>query len=282
MTQDFHLPVPGALEEQDGSSFARLVELMRRLLGPGGCPWDREQDFKSLRRYVLEEACEVIDAIDGGDAAHLQEELGDLALQVVFLSELARREAQFGPDDVVHGICEKLVRRHPHVFGEAEVSSSEGVTRAWEAIKAKEKGPRDLFGGIPRAYPALMRAQKLSDKAAQVGFDWPDVASSRRKVAEEVAELDEAIAHGDREKIADELGDVFFTLVNLARQLGIDAEVALRATGDKFTRRFNYVEQRILAQHGDWPLDAQGKPTKGHSLQELDAFWDEAKRELES
>jgi MazG family protein len=277
--RSFELPVVGALAEQQGQTFPRLVALMQRLLAPDGCPWDREQSFQSLRRYVLEEACEVIDAIDGGDPGDLQEELGDLSLQVVFLAELARRAGQFGPDDVVRGICEKLVRRHPHVFGEAEVNGAEGVARQWEEIKDREKGPRGVLAGVPRALPPLDRARKVSERVSRVGFDWPDAAGSRAKVQEELTELDRAIASGDRREIEAELGDVLFALVNLARQHGVDASGALSGTCDRFARRFDHVEARVQERHGGWPRDAEGKPTRGIALEQLDNYWNEAKQQ---
>lgn len=281
-SRTFDLPVPAELPCQRGETFPRLVELMQRLLAADGCPWDREQSFASLRRYVLEEACEVIDAIDGGEAEPLKEELGDLTLQVVFLSELARRTHGFGPDDVIHGICEKLVRRHPHVFGESRVEGSEGVARQWEQIKDQEKGPRALLAGVPRALPPLARAEQLSERVSRVGFDWPDAAGSRAKVAEELAELDAATAAGERERMQAELGDVLFALVNLARQHGLDAGAALAGTCDRFAQRFAHVEQRVQSEHGGWPRDAQGKPTRGIELERLDAYWNEAKRAAES
>jgi tetrapyrrole methylase family protein/MazG family protein/ATP diphosphatase len=278
----FNLPVVPELPRQRGETFPRLVELMQRLLAPDGCPWDREQSFASLRRYVLEEACEVIDAIDGGEAKALKEELGDLTLQVVFLSELARSGHGFGPDDVIHGICEKLVRRHPHVFADSEVEGAEGVARQWEEIKDREKGPRALLDGVPRALPPLARAQQLSERVSRVGFDWPDAAGSRAKVSEELAELDVATDSGERERMQAELGDVLFALVNLARQHGLDAGAALAGTCDRFVQRFAHVEQRVQSEHGGWPRDAQGKPTRGIGLAELDAYWNEAKRAAEA
>ena len=278
MSRSFPIPEPLPLAEQHGQTYPSLVALMQRLLGEGGCPWDREQDMKSLRRYVLEEACEVIDAIDEGDPVHLQEELGDLALQVVFLGELGRRDAGFGPDDVVRGIVEKLVRRHPHVFGEVAVSGSAEVLKNWEAIKAEEHEDRGVLDGVPHSLPALYRAQRMSEKVSRVGFDWPDGRGSRDKVSEELAEVDEAIAGGDKQRIEEELGDLLFSLVNLARHHGVDAELALRGTSDRFARRFSHVEQRVKEQHGGWPRGGDGKPTAGLSLEELDGYWDEAKR----
>jgi tetrapyrrole methylase family protein/MazG family protein/ATP diphosphatase len=266
------------LSEQRGQSYPSLVAIMQRLLGEGGCPWDREQSMESLRRYVLEEACEVIDAVDEGDRGHLREELGDLALQVVFLGELARREGAFGPDDVVRGIVEKLVRRHPHVFADTAVSGSEEVLHNWELIKAQEKSERALLDGVPRSLSALYRAQSMSEKVSRVGFDWPDGRGSRGKVSEELSELDEAISQGSPERVEAELGDLLFALVNLARHSGIDAETALRKTADRFAARFGHVERRVKERHGGWPRSADGKPTSGLALEELDGYWEEAKR----
>ncbi len=261
------------LPEQDGRTFVRLVELMQRLLAEDGCPWDREQTLESLRRYVLEEAAEVVDAIDGGNRADLREELGDLALQIVFQAELARREGAFGPDDIVAAICEKLVRRHPHVFADVTVEGSAEVLTNWERIKAAEKKDRGLLAGVPKSLPALVRAQRVGEKVARVGFDWPDARGSRAKVTEELGELDAAIARGEDDAIASELGDALFALVNLARHVGVDAEAALRGTTNKFIRRFEHVEGRVKGEHGGWP--APGEP--GLSLEELDRYWDEAK-----
>jgi len=277
-TRSFEIPAKAPLEQQSGQTFPKLVELMQRLLGPDGCPWDRDQTFQSLRRYVLEEACEVIDAIDSGEPKPLEEELGDLLLQVVFLSELGRASRDFGPDDVVRGICEKLVRRHPHVFGDATVADAAGVSRQWEAIKALEKpSPRDLLDQVPRSLPPLERARRLSDRVSRVGFDWPDATGSRAKVAEELGELDRAIESGDRAEIEAELGDLLFAVVNLARQHQLDAGAALQGTNARFSQRFAHVERRVRERHGDWPRDAAGKPTTGIGLEELDTYWDEAK-----
>lgn len=278
MGEPFEIPSALPLDEQEGQTFPRLVALMQRLLAPDGCPWDREQSFSSLSRYVLEEACEVIDAIEAGDREHLREELGDLALQVVFLGELARREGSFGPDDVVRGIVDKLVRRHPHVFQDLEVEGSADVLRNWEAIKANEKRDRGILDGVPRSLPALHRAQRMSEKVSRVGFDWPDASGSRAKVGEEVEELDEAVAEGDPARVEHELGDLLFALVNLARHRGIDAETALRKASDRFRARFSHVEARVREVHGGWPLGADGKPSRGLPLEELDGYWNEAKR----
>jgi tetrapyrrole methylase family protein/MazG family protein/ATP diphosphatase len=273
------LPPVIPLAEQRGETFASLVAIMRELLGEHGCPWDREQDYRSLRRYVLEEACEVIDAIESGEPKQLEEELGDLSLQVVFLAELARRDGRFGPDDALRAICEKLVRRHPHVFADVNVENADDVVRNWDAIKASEKKDRPLLAGVPRSLPALERALRLSEKVARVGFDWPDASGSRAKVSEEIAELDEAIASGDRAAMEHELGDLLFAAVNLARHIGVDPEQALRHTADRFSRRFGHVERRVKERHGGWPAGADGKPGGGLSLEELDGYWNEAKLE---
>jgi MazG family protein len=277
MGRPFPIPESPPLAEQQGATYPSLVALMRRLLEEDGCPWDREQDYASIRRYVLEEACEVIDAIDAHDFEGLCEELGDLALQVVFLGELARREGRFGPDDVVRSIVEKLVRRHPHVFGDTTVEGSEEVLKNWERIKAEEKKDRPVLGGVPRALPALQRAQRMSEKVSRVGFDWPDGRGSRQKVAEELAELDHALASGDKAHMEAELGDVLFALVNLARHHGLDAETALRGTADRFARRFGHVENRVKERHGGFARGADGKPLPGPPLEVLDSYWEEAK-----
>jgi tetrapyrrole methylase family protein/MazG family protein/ATP diphosphatase len=278
MPRTFPPVEPGPLNEQDGRSFPRLVALMQRLLAPDGCPWDREQTFASLRKYVIEEAFEVVDAIDRGDPAAVREELGDLLLQVAFQAELGRAQGAFGPDDVVAGIVDKMVRRHPHVFGDETAATADEVFRNWEQLKARERGSKGLLGGVPRALPALVRAQRVGEKVERVGFDWPDAAGSRAKVAEELGELDRAVEAGDREAAAEELGDVLFALVNFARHVGVDAEAALRATTDKFTARFEHVEARVRERHGGWPAGADGAPGRGVTLDEMDAYWEEAKR----
>jgi tetrapyrrole methylase family protein/MazG family protein/ATP diphosphatase len=276
--EDAPRPVP-PIASQDGTTLSRLVGVMRRLLAPDGCPWDREQTFASLRKYVLEEACEVIDAIDAGERGAIREELGDLLLQVVFQAELARREGSFGIDDVVAGIVDKLVTRHPHVFGDLDAKDADEVLRNWEKLKAREKGERGVLAGVPRSMPALTRAQRIGEKVSRVGFDWDDEGGSRAKVAEEIGELDEAIARGDRRAVEDELGDVLFALVNLSRHLDVDAEGALRGTIDKFTRRFAHVEQRVREDHGGW--GAAGGGERHLPLAVLDGYWEEAKQKGE-
>jgi MazG family protein len=279
----FELPAPLPVAEQRGQTLPRLVELMQRLLAPDGCPWDREQTPASLRRYVLEEACEVMDAIDTGESAALREELGDLLLQVVFLAELARTAHGFGPDDVVFGICEKLVRRHPHVFEGVQLEDAGAVARQWEVLKALEKPRRrELLARVPRSLPPLERARRIGKEVQRVGFDWPDASGSRAKLQEELGELDAAVAGGQTREIESELGDVLFAAVNLARHYGIDAGLALQQTNDRFSHRFAHVEKRVRDALGDWPRDAEGQPTRGISLEQLDGYWNEAKAAGES
>jgi MazG family protein len=285
------------IERQDGSTLARLVGVMRRLLAPGGCPWDREQTFETLRKYVLEEACEVIDAIDANDRGALREELGDLLLQIVFQAELGRREGSFAIDDVIEGIVAKLVYRHPHVFAAshpdkelASAKDADAVLRNWEKLKVREKGRRGLLAGVPRSMPALTRAQRIGEKVARVGFDWESAEGSRAKVTEELRELDAAVVAGNETAIEEEMGDLLFALVNLSRHLKIDAEGALRRASDKFTRRFSHVEKRVQENHGGWTGEAQrdaaspapadlGPSSQEHlPLEVLDRYWDEAKR----
>ncbi|HEX4516447.1 MAG TPA: nucleoside triphosphate pyrophosphohydrolase [Polyangiaceae bacterium] len=265
-------PVP-KVEDQDGTTLVRLVGVMRRLLAPNGCPWDREQSLETLRKYVLEEACEVIDAIDSGNREAVREELGDLLLQVVFQAELLRKEGQFAIDDVIAGIVDKLVSRHPHVFGDGDVKAdtADEVLTNWEKLKAKEKKGRGILAGVPRSLPALVRSQRIGEKVSRVGFDWPDSRGSFDKVHEEIAELERAIESGDAKAKEEELGDALFALVNLARHMNIDAEGALRRTIDKFTTRFAHVEERVKENHGGFG-EAGKLP-----LKTLDAYWEEAK-----
>lgn len=267
------------LEAQVGQTYPRLVELMQRLLASDGCPWDREQTHASLRRYLTEEAAEVVDAIDSGDDKALCEELGDLALQVVFHAELGRARGAFGPDDVVRGICEKLVRRHPHVFADTPASGTEQVLVNWESIKQGEKKAKGdlggLLSGVPRGMPALTRAQRVGEKASRVGFDWPDASGARAKLDEEIGELDRALASGDQDAAEAELGDALFALVNVARHAKLDPDAALRRSITKYMTRFAHVEARVRDAHGGWPKAEEGKPRL--SLEELDGYWDEAK-----
>ena len=228
----------------------RLLQIMARLRDPAhGCPWDREQDFASIAPHTIEEAYEVADAIERADLDSLRDELGDLLFQVAFHAQLASESGAFSFDDVVEAICAKLTRRHPHVFGGARIADAGEQTRAWERIKAAEREARGGDGGaladIPAALPALTRAQKLGARAAQAGFDWPGADGPRAKIDEELAELDRA---GDPGRVQAELGDLLFSVVNLARHLGADPETALRRANDRFARRFGHVERALAAQ----------------------------------
>jgi len=261
----------------------RLIELMTRLRAPDGCAWDREQTPATLKPQLIEECYEVLEAIDSGSPKHLTEELGDLLLHVVFHAQIAREAGQFAFGDVANGIADKLIRRHPHVFGDAKVADAAGVVAQWNELKKAEKPEREsALDGVPRALPALMRAEALQKKARNVGFDWPDVQGALDKVREEVAEVtaeiesDLAFAHANEGKFtpapetAEEIGDLLFSIVNLTRHLKLDAEELLTGANDKFSRRFRAVEARIKAQ---------GKAMSDCSLEELDAAWDAVKAE---
>ncbi len=249
---------------------SRLIRVMERLRSPDGCPWDRKQTHKSLERYILEEAYEVVDAIHSGDHAHLKEELGDLLLQVVFQAQIASEEGRFTIDDVADGIADKLIRRHPHVFGEKEgITTPEEVEVAWEEIKRAEKErPTSVLEPIPKSLPALLYAYELQSKAAKVGFDWEEAENALDKMPEEAMELKEAIRTGA--DVEDEIGDVLFTAVNVSRKLGLDPEVALRHACEKFARRFRSVEERARAE---------GRRLEDMTIEELDALWEEAKKD---
>lgn len=257
----------------DRYSLAPLVEIMRKLRGEGGCPWDRKQTHESLRTYVVEEAYEVVQAVDDRDDAELREELGDLLLQVAFHSQIASETGRFDVGDVIRGIVEKLIRRHPHVFGDVEAKDSKTVLRNWERIKQRERAgeegePGSVLDNVAGAMPALMRAVKVQAKASRVGFDWPDVTGALGKVQEEMGELEEARKAGDREKTAEEVGDVLFALVNVARFLKVDPEIALGRTVDKFIARFKHIEAR--AGEGN-------RRVEDMTLDEMDSLWEEAK-----
>lgn len=257
-----------SLDHPDG--LTRLRYIVHRLRAPGGCPWDMEQTHESLIPHVLEEAYEVVDAIKSGDPTLICEELGDLLLQPVLHAEIASETGAFDIDKMAHGLSEKLIRRHPHVFGEASAATSDAVLTQWDAIKRQEKGTQKEghLHGVGNGLPALMRAQKLQKKAARVGFDWPDVAPVFSKLREEIAELEEAIAKGETAAMEEELGDLLFSVVNLARKLDIGSEAALAAANEKFIRRFHAVEDQ---------LTAAGKKLGEATLEEMDAAWDAAK-----
>jgi MazG family protein len=250
----------------------RLLGIMERLRGPDGCPWDREQTLATLRPYVLEETYEVLEAIDAGDPREHCEELGDLLLQIVFQAQLAREAGTFEFADVAEAISTKLVSRHPHVFGDSRVKDAEGVLRQWAALKREEKkargGGQSVLEGVPRELPALARADRLTEKASRIGFDWPDAAGARAQVGEELGELDRAIQAGERAEIEHELGDVLFALANLSRKLGLAPEEALRGAVGRFVTRFGHVEAELARR---------GVPHGGATLAEMDALWDEAK-----
>jgi ATP diphosphatase len=255
-----------------------LLNIMARLRDPaGGCAWDLEQTFATIAPYTVEEAYEVADAIRRGSMGDLAEELGDLLLQVVFHAQMAREAGAFDFDDVVRGVSAKMIRRHPHVFGDAKVRSAAEQTAAWEEIKAAERAGKAKSGANPTAgllddiavtLPALTRATKLSRRAARVGFVWPDIQAILDKLREEVAELEAEVVAGDAAKAREELGDVLFVCANIARQLDVDPEDALRETNAKFTRRFAFIE-RALAERGSSPEQSD--------LEEMDALWNEAK-----
>jgi len=251
--------------------FDRLMEIMRRLRGPGGCPWDAEQSHDSLKRYLLEEAYEVIEAIDARDPEHLKEELGDLLLQPVFHAAIAEEQGDFTMDQVLDAINEKLIRRHPHVFGAEVIETSAAQVQNWEKIKKKEKeGERKTaLSGVPPGLPALMQAQKITEKAARVGFDWEHTDQVFAKVMEELHEFEEAMLSGDQVEMEAELGDLLFAIVNLGRFLALDPEEALRKTIRRFTKRFSHVEES---------LHARGQALQSSTLAEMDLLWEEAKR----
>jgi tetrapyrrole methylase family protein/MazG family protein len=254
-------------------AFDRLVDVMAKLRAPDGCPWDAQQTHESLKPYLLEETYEVLEAIDGGDMPTIKDELGDLMLQIVFHAQLAAERGDFTADDVCHAIADKLIRRHPHVFGSADADTPEKVGAQWEEIKKGEEAHRErrsALDGVPSAMPSLARALKLSKKASRVGFDWESVDGAFEKVDEEMAEFREAFALLDRSKMEEELGDLLFSLVNVARFLEVNPEEALRKTIDKFIRRFTHVEEGIAAQ---------GKRLADVSLAEMDALWNEAKND---
>jgi MazG family protein len=297
-----------------GERFERAVAIMERLRAPGGCPWDREQTFDSIKPYTLEETYEVLEAIDNRDWKELPGELGDLLLQVLFYSEMGKEQGTFSIDDVLDRLSRKLVDRHPHVFGEAKAETSADVKRNWEALKVEERkkqsqtsvgkgessalsradsGPESILGSISSSMPSLLEAHKLSSRAAQVGFDWPDINGLFDKLSEETAELQEhlrefpapgprpegrgvagsgrqTISEDLRLRLEEEVGDLFFVLVNIARYLGLDSESALRKANRKFRRRFRWMEQR---------LREKGSALESASMEQLESLWQQAKRE---
>src|SRR5256885_6452316 len=262
-------PAPAINNQQSTDHFAKLCQIVAKLRAPGGCPWDREQTHESLLPATIEEAYEVAEAARAKDDAHFQEELGDLLLLVVMHAEIAREANRFNIDNVIADVTEKLIRRHPHVFGESDARDSGAVLKQWEAIKREEKkGDSHYLASLPGALPALMRAQKAQSKVARVNFDWTEIRDVMAKVEEELAELKEAIASEDRQSIEDEIGDLLFAVVNLARKNKLDAETSLQAATDKFVGRFNLLEDELLSR---------GKKLGDVDLAELDQIWNEIK-----
>ncbi len=255
--------------------FDKALEVMARLRAPDGCPWDREQDHNTLKPYLIEEAYEVLEAIDSGDPAKLREELGDLLLQVIFHCQLAQEKGLFNASEVAEALADKMIARHPHVFGDNQADSTDEVLRNWEISKRKERaaqgdngGAPSILDGVPAALPSLLRAQRLQAKAARVGFDWPETNGAAGKLEEEWIELKEALASGDTKAQDREMGDFFFAAVNLSRKVGINAEDSTRACIERFTKRFHHIETSLRAQNLS-PEEV--------SLEELDRLWDEAK-----
>jgi tetrapyrrole methylase family protein/MazG family protein len=254
-----------------GDELLKLMALMARLRSADGCPWDREQTMRSLRPFVLEEAYELVEAIGSGEKSSIREELGDLLLEIVFVNQIAVEEDLFRMEDVIRGIHDKLVRRHPHVFETERVSSAGKALERWEEIKEREKGERaSAIDGVAASLAALARAQKISNRAAKAGFDWRSADDVRAKVEEELGELSGAIASRSASAIEEEMGDILFALVNLARHLEVDAEVALTGAIEKFSRRFRHLESA---------LRAEGRSVKDAGPAELDKLWEAAKLE---
>jgi len=250
----------------------RLKEIARILRAENGCPWDREQTFSSLKPYLVEETYEVYDAIESGDLNDLKEELGDLLYQIYAHSEIASETSSFTIDDVANGISDKLVRRHPHVFGNEDITDSRGVKIRWEEIKKVEKtGRTSILDGVPRHLPALVMAYRVQDKVSHVGFDWEKIDDAIVKLDEEVGEFKEAVKLEDKDKIIDEAGDILFSLVNVLRFKKVDAEDALRKTIDKFSDRFRFIEMKVKESD---------KRINEMSLEELDILWEESKKHL--
>jgi MazG family protein len=253
-----------------GDRFEKLVELMARLRAPDGCPWDCEQTLESLRPFILEEAYELVDAIDTANTPAIREELGDLLLEVLFVSQVCSEQSDFSIRDVMTLLEDKLIRRHPHVFGTRSAANAKEALASWEDMKDAEKSkiPSSVLGDVPRALPALTRALKLSTRAAREGFDWESVEGVLEKLSEEVRELETARSSSDRARTANEVGDLLFVVVNLARHLGVDPELALESTNRKFVERFHYIEAK-LRERACSPKDS--------SMEELEALWQEAK-----
>jgi len=251
--------------------FRRLIEIMARLRGPDGCPWDKAQDHESLKPYLIEETYEVLDAIDNGTSEKLAEELGDLLLHIVFHAQMADERGEFNIEDVCRKIADKLIKRHPHVFeNQVEITTSEVIDR-WEVIKQGNNKDYSVLEGVPKSLPALLKAYRIQEKVGRLGFDWKEAKEVVAKIKEEVAEFEEAFCKNDSQTMYNELGDLLFSLVNLSRHLGLRAEEALNDTNAKFIRRFQYIESR---------LSKMGKTPAESTLEEMDKLWEESKSVL--
>jgi len=263
-------------EERVAQLFSELVKIMERLRSQDGCPWDREQTHDSLKPFLIEEAYEVLEAMESHDTERFKEEMGDLLFQIIFHTQISAEIGEFNIEQLLEKITEKMIRRHPHVFSDARVANSQEVLFNWEEIKRKEKGGKrkgSALDGIPRDLPALLRAHRLQDRASRLGFDWPDMEGAYAKVEEEMAELKSALEEGDRQRMEEELGDLFFSLVNVARFIEVNPEEALRKTISRFIRRFHHIEEG-LKQRGQ----EMGKET----LEEMEKLWQEAKGKEQS
>ena len=261
------------MTDRELEAYAQLIAVCRRLRGPGGCPWDREQTLESMTPYLTEEAVESAEAIASGDGAHIGEELGDLAFLVIFCLELLKEQHGLEPSDALRRASDKLIRRHPHVYGDVEIRDGDAAYRQWQEIKRAEKGAgheaASLLGEQPRGLPALVAAYRIQEKAGAVGFDWPETSGALAKVREELGEIEEALKGDVTPEVAREVGDLLFAVVNLARHLRVDPERELRAAMHRFRDRFQHIERR-LAERGSSPASA--------SLEEMDALWEEAKQ----
>jgi len=255
-------------KEKTEKSFTKLLNIVRQLRGPDGCPWDKEQTHKSLLPYFLEEAYEVIEGVEAGDMNSLKEELGDVLLHVVFQADIAQKNSEFTIEDSLNHVNEKLVRRHPHVFGDKKADAAFHAKQNWESAKHKEKKRKSRLDGVPKTLPALTRAQRLQEKASYTGFDWEKIGQVWDKIHEEIQELKEAQSNGNKSHIEEEIGDVIFSIVNLARFLNISAESALRKTNRKFVTRFKDVETE---------LKKRGKEVEDSNLEEMDEIWNTVK-----
>jgi tetrapyrrole methylase family protein/MazG family protein len=260
------------MSDSTGSLFESLLGVMARLRGDGGCPWDREQTRASLKPFLIEEVYEALEALEEGQPEAIMEELGDVLFQVIFHAHVAQELGEFTMDDLLQRLVEKMVRRHPHVFGDTTVESARHALAQWEAIKRSEGDKngqsRSVLSGVPGSLPALLRSQRIQAKAARVGFDWPNPQAVWAKVREEIQEMDDALARGDRTRVAEELGDLLFSIVNMARHLDMDAEGSLRQAVEKFTRRFNEMEREITES---------GATLSGTPLEALDRAWEAIK-----